>query len=168
MSRTDFIQSLGTGLALLISVLALVVSIRETNLLQEQQRAMVWPYLMVGVQYSSEGFAIEVRNNGIGPALVHSVEVSNEGHYFESWEEMLDSVAPGHRIGYDVLVLDQLSQMVIKPGEEYSLFSIPWQANAYRSPEEPYEIAQKMNGGRIRVCFCSVMDECWVFDSDKN
>ncbi len=125
MSRTDLIQSLGTGLALLISVLALVVSIRETNLLQEQQRAMVWPYLMVGVHYDGDGFAIEAKNNGIGPALVHSVEVSRGDQYFKSWEEMLDSLAPGHQIGYDILGLSQLSQMVIKPGENYDLFRIP-------------------------------------------
>ncbi len=166
MTRTDLVQSLGTGLALLISVMALVVSIRETNLLQEQQRASVWPYLTVSPKYDNTGFSIITNNNGIGPALVHSVEVSLEGQYFESWEAILDFIAPGHQIDYDILKTGQLNKLVMKAGDESILFKIPWNSDKYRTDSEPYDIAKQMNKGRIRVCYCSVMDECWVFDSD--
>ncbi len=77
MSKNNLLtfQNIGTLLALLISVLALVVSIYEANLLKVQQTALVWPYLTVSPNYNAQRFSFIAENNGTGPAVIKSVEV---------------------------------------------------------------------------------------------
>ena len=51
--------------AILISLCALVVSFYEVRIMRTQQKAMVWPYIIMGQQYSSEGFSILASNKGL-------------------------------------------------------------------------------------------------------
>ena len=44
-SKTDRFQTIGTIMALVISVIAMITSVYEANILKSQQTSMVWPYL---------------------------------------------------------------------------------------------------------------------------
>jgi hypothetical protein len=73
---TDRIVSLS---AMVVGVGSLAIILYQTQLMREQQRASVLPYLMIAVQSSNESTYLTVRNGGIGPALLDDVRVRYKG-----------------------------------------------------------------------------------------
>lgn len=154
----ELFQSIGTAAALIISVMALVVSIYEANLLKAQQKATVWPYFSINEGYSSDGFRINAFNNGTGPALISSVLVEFQGEPVTKYVALLDAIKPDNTLGYDKIRVNQLSNTVVKVGEQRELLYLPW-------TDETREILELMNGKiSIKVNYCSVLEECWTFE----
>ncbi|MGD1891531.1 MAG: hypothetical protein ACFB15_13170 [Cyclobacteriaceae bacterium] len=163
MSKSNLItfQNIGTLLALLISVLALVVSIYEANLLKVQQSATVWPYVTVEGNYNAEGFYFTAQNNGTGPALIKSVEVSYQGQPVRSYDELLDRINPERKIGYDRLRMNRLGSTVLKVGETRVLFSMP-------RDEETREMEKQMTEVNFKIHYMSVLQDSWIYDLAKD
>ncbi len=164
MSRInhDVIQYAGTALALVISVAALIVSIYEANLLKDQQRATVWPHVSIVAYYNSEGFGYRAINSGIGPAIVRSMEVRYAGELVENMDTLLDRLEPGRKIGYDRLRMNRLNNTVIMAGEERVLLQMPWDEETRRMVKNI-----ETKGVTTRMTYCSVLDDCWVYDSES-
>jgi len=156
-NNLNLFQNIGTILALVISIAALFVSIYEANLLKAQQRATVWPYVSVGPNYSSKGFSLIASNNGTGPAVIKSFELLRNGQAFRSYDELLDAIKPDRTVCYDVLKMRQLNNSVLKASEARVIFNMPWN-------EETREIAKNIGEIQIKVQYCSVFDDCWVYD----
>ncbi len=153
-------QNIGTLLALVISIAALFVSIYEADLMQEQQKAMVWPYLTVGSSYNAEGYGIEVENDGTGPAIIQSIQIQLDNQSFSSWEAVQQYLRPTDPLGYDILRMQEFSNTVIIAGEEKELIGFPW-------TETTREVASRLADIQWKVCYCSVVGDCWEFDSSK-
>ncbi|GMN09057.1 hypothetical protein MTsPCn9_04870 [Croceitalea sp. MTPC9] len=155
----ELFQSIGTATALIISVLALVVSIYEANLLKAQQKATVWPYFSISQGYNSDGFSIYGLNNGTGPALVTSVSVTFNGEPAVNYMDFLKIVKPDNTIGYDIIRQNKMNNTVFKAGEERLLFFMRWN-------EETREIVEKMEKEEVNITvqYCSVLEECWTFE----
>lgn len=151
-------QNLGTILALVISALALFVSIYEANIMRDQQKALVWPYLMVNSSYSGNGFSFVAVNNGTGPALVKSMEVLYKGKPMSSYNQLLNEIKPDRVIGYDRLRMSDLNGTVIRPGETRQIFNMPWD-------DETRQMVDSMQYVKVTVQFCSVLEECWFYNS---
>ncbi len=166
VSKNELFQNIGTSLALVISVAALIVSIYETNLLKEQQRSMVWPYLTVSPSYNAQGFLIEVSNDGIGPAIIKSVQIQYGGKNYKNWETLREAILPGSPIGYDIVRQSELNGTVIKAGEEKEILGIPWMRNTDRE-KQIRKITQGLAKISTKVCYCSVQNDCWLFDNGK-
>ena len=63
--------------AMLISIGTLFVLIYQTNLMSEQKRQSVLPYLLIGYHNTgTPNFKIVVENKGVGPAFIESVTTS--------------------------------------------------------------------------------------------
>ncbi|WP_350285615.1 hypothetical protein [uncultured Croceitalea sp.] len=155
----ELFQSIGTATALIISVLALVVSIYEANLLKAQQKATVWPYLTISQNYNSEGFSLYGLNNGTGPALVSSVSVRYNNKTVTDYQDLLVKLKPDNSVGYDKIRTNQLNNTVLKAGEERLLFFLEWD-------DETRKIVAKLNQENLSILvqYCSVLDECWTFE----
>ena len=160
-SRVSLFQTVGTALALIISVLALLVSLYEANLLKDQQRSMVWPYLTVAPNFSGTGFSIVATNNGTGPALVNSMEVRFKDTLYTNFDDILDAIKPDRKIGYDRLQMRGLNNTVVRAGETRVIFNMPWD-------DETREMAKEMFLTKMKVQYCSVLDDCWVYDSKED
>jgi hypothetical protein len=157
--RTDFLQSAGTVIALVISIIAMITSIYEASILEEQQKSMVWPYLGVSAIYTDQGFSATVYNNGTGPAIVKSVEVRVDSKPVESMLELVKTLMPKSNLGYDILRQNKVNNYVFRPGEEVEIIGFPW-------TEETRELAKQMNSTvQILICYESVLGESWVYDS---
>ena len=156
----NLFQNLGTLLALVISVSALFVSIYEANLMKAQQKAMVWPHLVVDKMYNSDGFSFIARNNGIGPALVKSIEYRYDGEPKRNYSELMKAINPNFSLDYGVIKIGVLHNTVMKAGEERLLFNMPW-------TDETRELSKYMNNVIVKVNYCSVLEDCWIFDSTK-
>ena len=98
--RKDFLQNAGTLIALVISIIAMATSIYEANILKAQQKSMVWPYLSVSTSYSKTGFSAEAFNNGTGPAIVKSMEVSVDDMPVETMLDLVKVLMPQSNLGY--------------------------------------------------------------------
>lgn len=160
-SNLNLLQNVGTIMALSISILALCVSVYEANIMRSQQKATVWPYLWLSQGYNSEGFSFNAGNNGIGPALIKSVEVRYKGELIKDMSELLDKIKPDHKLGYNQLRMSSFNQTVMKAGEERQIFFMPWN-------EETREMVKSMQYVSIKVQYCSVLEDCWVFDLTNN
>ena len=65
--------------AILISIMTLLVFLYQTNLVRQQQFMSVYPYLSLGNFYvNSENYEYVLKNDGIGPALIKSVKVTDK------------------------------------------------------------------------------------------
>ncbi len=145
--------------AILISMCALTVSIVEVRLMQQQQRALVYPHLDLSINYSGEGFSILTRNTGNGLAFIRDVRIWKGDRYFQDWLQLIDGLMPeGHTIDYDILRHNQIANQVIPPGESIMLIGLPWNAETRRLEERLRDLA-------FRICYCSVMDECFSLDA---
>ncbi|MEM9000863.1 MAG: hypothetical protein AAGB24_11425 [Bacteroidota bacterium] len=156
--RRELFQSIGTATALIVSVLALIVSIYEANLLKAQQKATVWPYFSVNEGYDAAGFRINASNNGTGPALISSVLVECNGKPFKKYIDLLNTIKPNNTMGYDKIRVSNISNTVVKAGEERELLFLPWS-------DETREILKLMGGKvRIKIQYCSVLEDCWTYE----
>lgn len=150
--------------AIVISLSALGVSVLEVTSLQDQQKASVWPYLELTQSYSGQGFEVTIANKGVGPALLGEIgfvyddqKLSNTNDLDALIEQV---VGPERAFSYDTYRSNNASNSVLAPGDETTLFAVPWNPNTRAFVEGV--------GGKISVqgCYCSVYDQCWVVEMD--
>jgi hypothetical protein len=67
--------------ATIVSVCALFLSVYQTILSRQQQSASVWPKLVISNAYFNDGefYRLDIRNVGIGPAVIKSVNIVQAG-----------------------------------------------------------------------------------------
>lgn len=150
-------QYIGTIVALVISCMALAVSVYEAQILKSQQKALVWPYVKVDVSYSSKGFSINANNNGIGPALIKSLEVSFDGTAVKNYDELLDAMKPDRSFGYNIISVGKLNDTVLKAGEERRLLQIPF-------TEETRSLLKQIEKVNFKLQYSSVLGSNWSCD----
>ena len=86
----------------LISICALVVSVRQTQIMSEQRalmyeqaKASVWPRLEISYNkshkledYSVSMYELNITNGGVGPAIITDIRVTFDGEVTNSWGEL--------------------------------------------------------------------------------
>jgi len=167
-SERHWLDRIVAGSAMVIAVISLVVAVRQSHIMERQLAASVWPY----VQYDTSNATPEGRpvvsfgaeNVGVGPARVHSVSmrfgdrpIHNPG---DLWKACCsDLLASGQHPAWRISTLHDQVLAPNRPKAFLLLTDEP--ANApfrARLDAQRQEIA-------VRFCYCSVLDECWVFDS---
>lgn len=160
-SQLILFQNLGTLLALLLSTLALFVSIYEANILKTQQKSMVWPYFEIENNYDDSGFKLISKNKGTGPAIITKLEVSYDNQKVNSYLELIKKMNKNNSFSYENIGITDISNTVIKAGEEIQIISLPWN-------EQTSEIiglfSRYLN---IEVEYCSVLGDCWQYQFPK-
>jgi len=163
-------SEIGSFSALAFSLLALVTSVYQTRLMQvqtelmqTQARASVWPYVTIGKNEDGvpgrEAFTWRVDNNGVGPAKIESVQVFVDGKPYRNWSEVFTQIAPGEEFHGRT---SSLNGIVLPPSTnretvvEMVTPDTPQRAKVFRAA------APRM---AIEVCYCSVYDECWLVRS---
>ncbi len=146
------------GMALAISLCALIVSAVETRILSAQQRASVWPYVAVGQSYNNKDFGLRLANNGIGPARITAFSIHINGVAHKDWPSLIDTVlGPDSGINYNVYMTDVINGSVVPSQTELDIFRVPWS-------DESRRLLEAIRVASLVVCYCSVFDECWVSD----
>lgn len=160
-TRADRLQSIGTIMALSISIIAMVTSIYEAGIMKSQQKSMVWPYLSMTQQYNNKGFGIRITNKGTGPAIVTSVQLDYKGIPMENVDVLMDSLNPERTFGYDILRNSTIGNYVFTSGEEMMLFGLPYN-------DETRIVVENIPKIRMRIGYKSVLDEYWYYDSEND
>jgi len=150
--------------ATVTAVVALVVAALQVRNEQEFQKLSVEPYLELGntgnprINY----YAFLLINNGLGPAVIKSSEISIDGNPVSDWLEAitlvnsLDTNDPDLEVqfNYSDINIDRR----IRAEEVIEIVRIA-----------PYsEVAQRFHNSmtpervKYRICYCSIYDDCWV------
>lgn len=149
--------------AVVVAVVAVAASIHQGKLMRRHFEMSIRPHLEFNSYFSSTGayWGIGVSNDGLGPAVVHSVQLCLDGQKLPNtpkngWHyvEMLNGLDESN-IVFKTLLNDD----VISPGENKLLFG-------YRAPP-PREsrgrryivrdVARRLD---YLVCYCSFTEDC--------
>ncbi len=162
-SKSININRMASFGAVLISSMALGVSILEVNAMKAQQRAMTWPFVCIKNTYSSDGFKLLLENKGVGPAVVANVDITYQGQSYRNLDALIiNTVGEDEAFGYDVYRGSNPSGSVIAAGEEVTLFSVPWEERTEKL------LAAWDNSVIVSACYCSIQDDCWVSRLGQN
>jgi hypothetical protein len=142
--------------ASLIGLMALVVSGYTAYVQRQQVRAQVWPYLMVG--YADIERARIVFNKGVGPALVRSVQVFVDGKPQPDWAHVMSALGLSDKISYQQ---STLANNVLSANEKLEILVVVDQ-DGYRAFRE-----QSVHRASTRICYCSTLDDCWMYDDHR-
>ena len=162
---TDWIKSPQTMIALsavVLSVCGLFISIYETSLIREQQRASVWPNVEIQPSIRNDSLKIFVENSGIGPARIMNASVSYKGDVKENWADVMNSFNFRSDEISDYQSLIQGSVLPPDSGQEM-IFRV-----ASSADDQELNLAFQMGRAiiqedlNINICYCSVYDECWT------
>lgn len=162
LDRSDFLSLA----ALLLSIMALFVSIYEARILKQQQEIMltqektsVWPYLdgQLSYEYSDKiRIRYTLENKGIGPSKIRRMSLMFNEKQIDNYIELVDSL---NRYFPDTTNLG-ISYMpakgdVISADEKIETLFI----ESKRFPGDLETIRDLQL--HFDVCYCSVYDDCW-------
>jgi len=145
------------ALALALSVTAILVSLLEVSTVRSHVKATVWPHLSLDTQSSADGTTIQLKNKGVGPALVQDIVMKLDGKVMTDIETAIIDT-----LGADTLVQNKsykqadVSNQVVAAGETVDLFSIV-------SSDDTDELMRIWSSQLdIQMCYCSIQEDCWT------
>lgn len=147
--------------ATIVSVCALFVAAYQTILMRQQQSASVWPKLVISHAYFEDMgintfYRLDIRNVGIGPALITKVVIEANGVKFNTMYEYGKWVLKQHQavdsLQYDAQ--DLLPEEVIPQNETIHLF------DTHKSRFANYFVPRRTKF-KITVAYESVYGEKW-------
>lgn len=181
-------DALAAIIASLVGLLALIVAGYTAYIQRQQVRAQVWPHLDIG--QSTFPPSIYVVNQGVGPAIVRSVEVLVDGKPQPDWDHVF--AAEGMKGEIDTQG-PAINGNVLAPGSMKSWVNFEFTRDQYQSfvnaskaaptddalsksalPETSYELfagrqtllfRQFLDGAKrtqlqVRICYCSTLEDC--------
>jgi hypothetical protein len=142
-------------IASLVGLLALLVSGYTAQLQRRQLTAMVWPSLTIYRSSFPPKFAMS--NQGTGPARITAVRVTVDDKPVKNWSDFFGAL--DHRD--PVPAVGSTAQGVLPSGGELVMVQAAREDPAEREVFEGL-IRSKTHKICITVCYCSVLDDCWV------
>lgn len=147
--------------AVIIGVCALGVSLYETSLMREEQRAAVMPMLELMRSYNlpddgeSESKArlwLHAENVGIGPARVQDFRVTVDGQPHTSWGSAFGAlIGRTEAVSYGQ---STINGRTIPPERSVLMFEL-------NDTELATAIIAEFDRIDFEACFCSIFEECW-------
>lgn len=162
--RLDFFIAVG---ALLVSALTAATLVYQTHVIGNQYAATIWPYLDATVSYPLDGESIELVNDGLGPALIRSAQLSIDGKDVPAWNNYFRILLGNRSIRRAFIAAlkekdPHLSSSSIgpsttlRPGETFQLLNLELPGISYR--------AFLTHTIQMRFCYCSLNSSCWNLD----
>lgn len=115
----------------------------------------VWPHLTIGPSVSADNLTLRMMNQGIGPAIIETVQIVHSGRELEGIEGLMSIVPDTLRTSFSYSSL--WPGQVIMAGEPMDLFSV-------NSSGAAGYLAGELGAGRINleICYSSVYGDTWV------
>ena len=145
--------------AIAVSVIALFVAWDQSRVMRAQQHGAVIPILQVDCSLdgsNEEGSVnLNIRNNGVGPAMVKSVTMTRNGERFPTAAEMLEFMPPNPDTAWTTVV-----GRTIAVDDIVNAASMVWEGESYNR-QTMYQVVSEITIWDVTVCYCSVLDRCW-------
>ncbi|MEM9056832.1 MAG: hypothetical protein AAGD86_05105 [Pseudomonadota bacterium] len=139
--------------AVIVSVAAVVVAVYSAWIDRSFARAATWPHLEIYRSYADDRLSHGVSNRGTGPAIVHYAVLEDDGTAYPTWFAWLDA---RHTVPEEGFIQSHISTRVLSPEQQVEVFSTNNAALA--------RAVFANDGMNLRLCYCSVFDECWLTD----
>lgn len=176
--RMSVAQTVLAIVGFLVGLIALYAALNEADAVRKQQQASVWPHLELAVSNNNvvgnEFTSVAVSNKGIGPARIRSVEVLLDDKAVSDWWGLFDSLA--ERNGEAIIISNaEIYGKVLAAGEEIEMMRLDQtalpvtggEAKDYSDVLTVFRGAVSEGRVRMNICYCSVFDDCWVFDTTR-
>ena len=148
--------------ATFLSLAALIVSIFQTKIAREQQQASVWPRITASGGTLDLNFSYSIANQGVGPAIIKSVETFYKGKKYPTLSALLFQHTGHLSGGYLYGILEP--ETVLKAGDEYELFRLT-------RNDEPlsFRLEEIVDDSsfHFRVRYADIYGNCWQLDQNK-
>lgn len=159
MGNGNKVEFLVAICALLTSAMAVYMAWDQGSVMRAQQHGAVFPVLQVDGFANDDGrgtsIGINVRNSGVGPALIESVEFFVNDERTERFDAYVDTLPKGYDLSYAAI-----SGRALAPAETVTAIRIRWPNNAFdRSTVS--KIQNDSDAWSLEICYCSVFGRCW-------
>lgn len=162
--------------AIVVSFASLYLAIHHGHVMQEMAEAnsrMVTATSWPRVSYSTSNvdaaaqipqIRLTLTNKGVGPARIEGMELSYDGKPMAGVEALLNACCSAANGEAPQRWMSSANGEILRPGEEKNFLKLNKPADAVqwtRMTELPAKI-------EVKVCYCSVFDECWVTQSSTH
>ena len=159
MGNGNKVEFLVAICALITSAMAVFMAWDQGSVMRAQQHGAVYPVLQVDGFAADEGrttaLGINVRNSGVGPALIESVEFFVNDQRTEQFDSYIETLPSGYDLSYAAI-----SGRALAPGETVTAIAIRWPNNSFdRSTIS--RVQADSDTWSLEICYCSVFDRCW-------
>lgn len=157
--------------AIVVSIVSLFVAISANRTQERMLAASVWPSMIFGSSNVSRDdgspeIALDLLNRGTGPARVRWAELTYRGKPIATSGQLLDACCggmPAMREDSYPIIGSGIQNRVFGAEEWVSFLRMP----ASRVPADTFDaFDRERHHVRLRACYCSVLDDCWLLDSD--
>jgi hypothetical protein len=159
--------------AIFISAVSLFVAIEHGKTERDLVAANVWPFpraILSNGYGDRSSIAIGVSNGGVGPAKIRSFEMFYRGQPVSSGLDLLRKCCGLGPTAADVktalpkgIYSSVVDESVLRPGEDDPVLRVQPSESAPELTERLKRIEVLKQVG-FRVCYCSVLDQCWISD----
>lgn len=152
-----------------VGLLALFVSAYTVQVQRQQLKVQAWPRVELSgfsqlspVVPGEIQTGLSLKNLGVAPALVRSMEVAVGGKPVATWREAIDKLAGRSGVPGPLPLARQMSAggTVIGVGQEYVMLVAD-------STRVTALLSRQTGLLRLSVCYCSVLDDCWLFTAPE-
>lgn len=158
--------------AMVLSIVAIFVAWDQSVVMRAQQHASVWPIVDVDVTLDRNDerniLSIDIKNVGVGPAIIEYAEMSVSGVEVDSYKSLDDHLFVGAL--RDSVGINASSFIgVIGAGEEQTAIKFTWPRTETYDADfvllvEKF-LAAETDLLSIEACYCSVFERCWRSNS---
>lgn len=150
--------------ALVVSVASLFVARHQSQAMDRQLAASVWPQLEYTTSNVDDnnrpGITFELHNRGVGPLRIRSMRVSYNGRPMRSGGELVRACCAAGDPGLlNLMSTSYVLGRVMGAGTGINFISVPADT-AHRAGYR--QLDRERFKADVHVCYCSVLEECWI------
>ena len=156
--------------AILLSVVSLFVAISANRTQERMLAASIWPSLLFNTSNTAPDgtpqLGIDLLNRGTGPARVRWLEMYYRDAPLADWRELLQRCCASSPAQVEEVygISSGVQNRVLGADEWVRMLQI----QPEDAPDAVWKaLDQERQNVRMRACYCSVLDDCWIFDSER-
>ncbi len=156
--------------AITISLFTLFIFVKQTNIIEEQSRLSVMPYLLLETSNDSyaKTFKIEIVNHGVGPAIIESRIIYLNG---EAYDMEFADFFKNQLIGTDsVEILNRTTLQngfALPSGNARNLITVGGDDYSYKTFLKIMNAAQK-DSFNYEIKYKSIYGDRWLISGNTN
>lgn len=158
-SRWGRIELLIALCALLISSLTAGAAIYQGRMISNQLSVTIWPYVTFTSTLGDSDVELRVENVGAGPAVIRNATLLIDGKPEPSVTGALGLLGFHSQHSNSLTMTSLAPGQVIRAGDSVVIAHV-------HSQQFAKQAAALQKRVRVHVCYCSVLDQCWLARSD--
>lgn len=158
-TRISVIQTVLAVSGFFVAIIALYAALNESDAVRKQQQASVWPHIQIAKSFEAyvdrARVAIYAQNAGIGPARIIYIQALVNGKGATNWFDAVEML-----VGEQSISTWTIADTVLSPEQNIRLMETGSDAPdaAVRILNDAFQSGNIV----VKICYCSVFDECWM------